>query len=148
MDIFADEIKLIDKLENEIPFIIKRTIEKFGFVIIDYIANKQMDQKGEDGEGKKIRPKYTLGYARLRIKKGLQADHVDLHFSGKFHANLEIEVRDNEFVIKSNVAYDKYIEGKYGENLLLVQEQYLKDFVEKYIYPELKKQFNDTLTRT
>ena len=148
MGIFDDEIQMIQSIENEIPIVIRRTIEKFGFVILDYITNKQLDQKGEDALGQKLKPKYSLGYARIRIKKGLQVDHVDTHFTGKFHASLQIETRENEFVISSTVDYDQYIIGKYGIEIIKVQQQYLEDFVEKYLRPALIKLIDDKFTKS
>ena len=147
MGIFDAEIQLITDVENEIPNVIRLTLEKFGFVILDYITNKQLDQKGEDALGQKLKPKYSLGYARIRVKKGLQIDHVDTHFSGKFHASLQIETRENEFVISSTVDYDKYIISRYGINILKVQQDYLNEFVEKYITPELKKMIDGKFAR-
>jgi len=148
MGIFDDEIKLITSIEEEIPIVIRRTIEKFDFVLLDYITNKQLDQKGEDALGEKLKPGYSLGYKRIRIKAGLQVDHVDTHFSGKFHASLEIETRENEFVITSNVNYDQYVIGKYGIEIIKIQQQYLEDFVEKYIMPALKNMINDKFTKS
>ena len=148
MGMFDDEIQLITEIENEIPNVIRHTLEKFGFVILDYITNKQLDQKGEDALGQKLKPNYSLGYARIRVKKGLQIDHVDTHFSGKFHASLQIETRENEFVISSTVDYDKYIIGKYGIEIIKIQQQYLEDFVEKYLRPALIKMIDDKFTKS
>lgn len=148
MGVFDDEIKMIASIEESIPIVIRRTLEKFDFVVLDFITNKQLDQKGEDALGKKLTPKYSKGYARLRIKKGLQADHVDTHFTGKFHASIEIETRENEFAIKSNVEYDQYIIGKYGIEIMKIQEQYLTEFVQNYLLPALKKMIDDTFTKS
>lgn len=148
MGVFDDEIAIIQDIENNISDVIKQTVQKFGFVIVDYNTNKQLDRKGEDSKGKKLFPKYTKAYARIRVKKGLQVDHVDTHFTGKFHASITVEAREDEFVIRSNVEYDKYLVKKYGEDILGVQEQYLQEFVNNYLHPALKTMINDKLAKS
>ena len=147
MGIFDAEIQLITDVENEIPNVIRLTLEKFGFVILDYITNKQLDQKGEDALGNKLKPAYSEGYKRIRVKQGLQTAHVDTHFTGKFHASLYIQTREKEFQVYAMVDYQKNIISRYGINILKVQQDYLNEFVEKYITPELKKMIDGKFAR-
>lgn len=147
MGVFDDEIKIIQDIEDGIHEVIKNTVQKYGYVIVEYNTEKQLDEKGEDAKGKKL-GKYTKAYARIRIKKGRQANHVDTHFTGKFHASITVEAREDEFIIRSNVEYDKYLVKRYGKDILGVQEQYLEEFVERYLLPALKTYIDDKLTKS
>lgn len=55
MGVFAKEIKLIDRLPSLIDQTIRDTVTKYGFVIKNYNILKQLDEKGEDSEGKEIK---------------------------------------------------------------------------------------------
>lgn len=147
MGVFDDEIKIIKDIEDGIHEVIKSTVQKYGYIIVEYNTEKQLDEKGEDAKGKKL-GKYTKAYARIRIKKGRQANHVDTHFTGKFHASITVEAREDEFIIRSNVEYDKYLVKRYGKDILGVQEQYLEEFVERYLLPALKTYIDDKLTKS
>jgi len=146
MGILQDEILKIKNLPKIVEETIRETVQRFDHVLIDFVANKQMDRKGEDGEHKKL-GNYSLGYARIRIKRNLQVEHIDLHFSGKFHASIEVFAGNDGFTMKSDVEYDKKLEEKYGPNLVLVQDEYLKEFTDVYLAPAIIKNIYNELTR-
>lgn len=140
------EIQVFRDFEKEIPKIIKSTLERFDFVIIDYVVNKQLDRKREDGKGNSL-GKYSVNYAKYRIKKGLQAEAVDTHFSGDFHASIYIETSENSFNLAYGVDYGDDLIKRYGVDLLTIQDEYLKDFVENYLITSLKSALNDKLSK-
>lgn len=144
MGVFDKEILIFKDIEKEIIPTVISTIKKFDFVLLDYNTNKQMNQKGEDSKGSHIGD-YSGGYKRIRIRRGLQVDHVDLHFTGKFQAELKIVTESGEFKIISSVTYADDIVKKYGKNVLGIQQQNLEDFVKNYITPQIKKMINDKL---
>lgn len=147
MGIFDKEILIVREISNEIQNVIISTIKKYDFVLVDFVTRKQHQQLGQDGKGKQIGD-YSLGYSRIRIKKQLQVEYVDLKFTGKFHAELQIYVGANEFKIVSNVEYAQDIIDRYGIEVLNIQKRYLAEFVDNYLKPELKKMINDKLTRS
>lgn len=148
MGVFEKEIKLIQGLPSVIDKTIKETVSKYGFVIKNYNIIKQLDEKGEDSDGDKLQPAYSNPYKRIRIKRGLQVAYVDTHFTGKFHASLEIIVEDGQFRITSNVDYAKHVIKRYGEKTLGIQQRYLNDFVNKYLLEELQKSINGYFTKS
>ncbi len=93
MNPFEEELKLFNHIEQGIEEVLKLTLRKHEFEILDYQRNKQL-RKGEKTNKQQI-GKYSLGYKRLRISKGLQVNHVDLKFSGDFYASMEIIVQDD-----------------------------------------------------
>lgn len=148
MGVFDKEIKIFrDIKRNMIPTVID-ALKRFDFVIVDFVTNKQMQKKGEDGKGDTIgRGKYSPGYARIRIKRGLQVNHIDLRFSGKFHADIEVITEGDQFKINSKVVYADDLVKRYGIDILNVQQQYLEEFVNNYLIPQIKRMMNDELAK-
>lgn len=146
MGILREEILKIERLPQIIEETIREVVQRFDHVLIDYVVNKQLHQ-GEDGEGKDL-GNYSLGYARIRIKRNLQIDHVDTHFTGKWHASIKVTAEGDGFRISSNVEYDKDLTEKYGENLLLVQDKFLQEFTDTYLVPEILKNIKNELTKS
>lgn len=147
MGIFDKEILIIKSIENEINNTIISTVKKYDFVLIDFITEKQHLQLGQDGKGKEI-GYYSSVYSRIRIKKRLQVEYVDLKFTGDFHAGIEIFAGANEFKVISNIEYADDIIKRYGVEVLEIQKRFLAEFVDNYLKPELKKMINDKLTRS
>jgi len=148
MGLFSNEIAIFDEIENNIYNVIKDTIKRFDFVLIDFNTNKQLNRKGVDSKSKPLLPKYADSYVRIRVKKGLQTDHVDLNFTGAFQKSITITVENDQFIIESDVHYDKYLVKKYGKNILGIEQQYLNEFAENYLYPQLKKSIDDQLAKS
>ena len=146
MGILQDQILSIRKLPSIVESVMREQVKRFDHVLIDYNVNKQLDSKGEDSQGNKL-GKYSLGYARIRIKRGLQANHIDTNFTGDFHASFEVFAEDKGFKIISNVEYDKHLVKRYGEAIIGIQDKYLKEFTEIYVLPELIKRIYDELTK-
>lgn len=144
MGVFDKEISTFKDIENEIVPTIISTIRKFDFVLLDYNTNKQMNIKGEDSKGSQI-GEYSGGYKRIRVKRGLQVDHVDLNFTGKFQAELHIVTENNQFKIESNVTYAEDIVKRYGKQVLGIQQRNLEEFVNNYILPNLKRMINQKI---
>ncbi|HET8839744.1 MAG TPA: hypothetical protein VFM82_12210 [Flavobacteriaceae bacterium] len=147
-NVFADEIKIIAGIPAIIDETIKRTVQENDFVIKEYNITKQLDEQGEDAKGKKIKPGYSNPYKRTRIKRGLQVEYVDTHFTGKFHAQLEIVAENGQFKIVSKLDYAEHVIKRYGKRILGIQQQYLADFVNDFLLPELKKAINGQLTKS
>ena len=148
MSIFKEELKIIQSFPQAIEDSIKRAVKKFDFVLVDYVVNDQMDKRGEDGEGEKIKPAYSRITIKIKQAKGQPTDRVTLHDTGDFHASVEIILQDRQFKVVSNVPHDKKIEEKYGNKVLGIQKRNLKEFVNKFLIPEIKKGINDKLTKS
>lgn len=138
MDLFRKQKEFITRLENDLFFSqLKITLKQFDFVVIDYITNKQLFQKGIDGKGKKLE-----GYARttIRIKKskGDPTDRTTLRDKGEFYL-LQVDAKDDGFEITTDVTYGKFIIGRYGKDVLRVSNENMKEFFEVYFIPNLKK---------
>ena len=144
-NMFHKVISLFNEIEKELIPTVVNSIKHYDFVLLDYNTNKQMNIKGETKKGEQIGNYTSQGYKRMRIKRGLQVEHVDLHFTGKFQATLEIVTNEKYFSIKANVDYADDIVKKYGADVLGIQQKYLEEFVKNYIIPDIKKMIHEKI---
>lgn len=139
MSIFDKEIAIIAGIPAIIDETIKRTVEENKFVIKEYNISDQLDDQGEDAKGEKLRPSYSNPYKRIRLKRGLQVEYVDTHFTGKFHAQIEIVAEDGQFRVTSELDYAEHVIKRYGKAILGIQQEYLNEFANDYLLVEIKK---------
>jgi hypothetical protein len=140
--IFAKEIALFKSIEEMIPTIIMQSVKSNEFKILEY--NRGQMLIGQDSKSRKI-GMYSKKWALERKKRGLQIEHIDLAFSGKFQATLEIVTHSDSFEIKANVPYQDNIFDMFGKEVLGIQQEFLTDFVEEVLYFDIKKYINDTI---
>lgn len=81
-----------------------------------YIAlNESQWAEGKlDNSADIIPTPYSQPYAKKRRTKGLQTAFIDLKYSGALYNGYEIEIVDGKMILKSSVAYEKYVTGRYG----------------------------------
>jgi hypothetical protein len=127
---------------------VKETFEKYGYVVKDYQVNKQLFEKGQDSKGSIIRPAYSPLTVSIKRKKRQPHDRVTLKDSGRLHESIRIIPKGDEVEIVTSVPYAKYLFKKYGDDILGIQEELLREFLEIYILPNLKKAFNDKLAES
>lgn len=147
MGIFSDQIKFLQDLkDNLVNDSFRDTIESFGFVLKDFIVNKQLFREGIDGNGKKL-----LGYRRttiiLKISKNQPVDRTTLHDEEKFVQSIQVDSYDDKFEISSDVSYDKYIVKKYGIDVLSPTNENMKEFLENYFLPKMKEYVDNKITK-
>lgn len=146
MEVFERQIKFIDDLEKGMFQTFQRTIESFDYVLKDFIVNKQLFQRGIDGEGKKL-----AGYARttirMKLRKGQPVDRTTLRDKEEFHASITIDAFSDRFEVTSNVTYDKWIVKRYGVNVLKITDNYMNEFLRNYFIPNLRTYVNSKLAK-
>lgn len=146
MDVFDEARKKLKELRDEINPTIKKTFEEYGYVIKDFQTEKQLF-KGEDSKGSMIRPAYTPFTIRVKKSKGQVYSRVTLNDTDKLYDTLKIIPKLDELEIIPTVEYAKELIKKYGNDIFGIQEELLKEFLDKYILPNLKNTFNDKLAK-
>ena len=148
---FRDPIDILRKavrdLKKSINPTIKTTFDKYKSIIVHYNADIQMYEKGQTSKGSLIRPPYRPSTIRIKKRKGQPTDRVTLRDTGRFHKTLKVDAYNDYVEISSDIEYAKYLFKKYGDDVLGIQKELLKEFVKKYILNELKKVFYDKLTK-
>lgn len=146
MGIFDRERALIESWEDIVLQSVKDAFLKYDFVILDYLTNKQWFQKGQKSDGGIIKPAYSRITVKLKQRKGDPYDRVTLRDTGKLYRSIDVIVGDRAVILRINVDYYRKLELKYGKKILGIQEQFLKEFCENYIMPEIKKNIDDSIT--
>lgn len=145
MDVFSEAKRRITELRDSFNSLLKKAFEEQKQLIIKYNAEDQMYKLGEDSKGSVIRPAYRPATIRLKKAKGQPTNRVTLKDTGRFHKTLTVTPYDNYVEVESNVEYAKYLFKKYGDDVLGVQEELLKDFVKLYVVPKIQEAAKEKL---
>lgn len=146
MGIFDRQKRFVDEFEQSLKTEFESTINMFGFVLEDYITNKQLFRKGIDGDGKKLEG-YKRTTIRLKLRKGQPIDRTTLLDENEFHPSIQIDAFSDRFEISSDVNHAKYIIKRYGRNVLKVTRENMEEFMKNYYLPNLKKTKNDRFAK-
>lgn len=147
---FDKQIQFIDSFTRIVNDEIRASIEAFGFVIKDYITNKQLYRQGVDGKGKKLRG-YTRTTIRIKMATGRPSDRTTLFQEGDFYASIQIDAYEDSFEIRTNVSYDKYLldpaesRNAYGYDAIRPSNDNMTDFFQKYVIPNLRKKAQNAI---
>lgn len=142
MELFKKQIQFLEDLQKRIIFdVLRKSIERNGFVVKDYVINKQLYDKGIDGNKKRLKG-YTRTTIRYKIAKNQPADRTTLKDEGDFHASITIDAYDDRMVISSDVNHAKHLVSRYGKDIMKPTRENMVDFFDKYFIPNLKKELN------
>ncbi len=145
-DIFKRQKLFINEIESGLFNVLEKTIQSYDFVLKDYVVNKQLFQKGIDGNGKSL-PGYTRTTIKIKISKGQPVDRTTLHDTEKFVDSIRIDAFSDRFEISSNVPYDKFIIKRYNQNKILkITDENFREFLDVYFLPKLKQFANVKIT--
>jgi len=143
--------KLIKRLDNIKDFVLKQSDSVIDKNKKDFIDQNKLQLNaagiGSDGQlleyiGQRKSPTgdvYTKGYETYKNKRGGQTGHIDLRLTGVFQRSLLL-FHDNPGVWSFRSEDDKleWLTAWYGENILGVTEEFLDQFSEDKLQPELQ----------
>lgn len=147
MENFDEELAFLEGLKDTINEAIKEAFRRYDFVIVDIITNKQWFRKGQKSDGKIIKPAYKRLTIKIKQKKGDPYDRVTLRDTGKLYRSIELIIGERAVIAKIGVDYYAKLEKKYGSKIMGVQDNFLEEFCENYILPQIKKNINDTIAK-
>lgn len=136
----------LKEFKESINPIIKETFDDNELVIVNYQTDEQLS-KGKNSKGVSIRPAYTRLTISIKKKKGQPFDRVTWKDTGELYKNIKVNTTNDQMEITTSVEYAEKLIIKYGDDTLGIQEEFLKDFLNKYILPNLKKEADDKLTK-
>lgn len=148
MSIIDEAKNKVKQLKASINEVVRDTFETYKDVIIDFQVNKQLFEKGQDSKGSIIRPAYKPITIKIKRQKGQPTDRVTWKDTGRLHHAVMVLPRENEVEIIANVPYAKFLLKKYGDDVLGIQEDLLKEFIIKFVVPNIKKDWNDKLAKS
>ena len=114
-------------------------------ILIDQQTDGQFD-KGKDSNNISFIPSYADSTKRAKRAKNQPTNRVTLKDTGDLYNSISIQANTTNAVITANVPYFTHLVARYDKNQILgIQEEALKDFVENYTLPEIEKNFKQIL---
>ena len=146
MNIFQRQIDFINNLEAQLFESLRDTFNQFGFVVVDIITEKQLFDRGIDGNLDPL-PAYSESYKRIKIKLGQPADRTTLRSTGSFYASLEIRAFADRYIVSSDVTHETYLIERYGEDIYRPTNNKITEFLTNFYLPILKQTTDGQFTR-
>lgn len=140
--IFQRIFDFLDSFPDFLNREIRKAIEAHGLELKEYIIQKQLYDKGEDGNRAQLQG-YTRTTIRIKIAKGQPADRTTLKDEGLFYASIDVKAFSNAFAITSDVKYDVNLVKRYGRDILKPNEEHFRQFLDDFLIPNLKKYVNN-----
>ena len=147
-DIFDKARKKVQELRASINPSIKKAFEDNDLEVKSIQVDKQLFGKGEKADGSMIRPAYSPITVSIKRKKGQPINRVTLKDSGDFYQSIKVIAKDDELEITTSISYAKYLFKKYGDNVLGIQEELMRDFLEKHILGQIKKDLDGIIAKS
>ncbi len=144
--LFPVQLAYIDSFEATLFQTLKASFEDFGFVITDFITNKQLFRKGIDGREKKLRG-YTRTTIKIKLSKGQPADRTTLRDEGDFHASIHVDAFKDRVEIVADDPKATKLTVDYGRDILRPTNANLREFFNTYFLPQLKQRASGQFTR-
>lgn len=145
---FRKQIEFIESMPGLVNNALENAINQNNDGLKRILVDQQMYERGEDGNGKKLRPysRYTI---RVKKSKGQPTDRTTLRDTGAFHSSIIVTGYRDYYEVKSNVAYDfRLTDAKnYGKNILRINRLDFSNFIRDYFIKELKLLVNDRITK-
>ena len=152
-NVFERAIQKIKELEDSIYPTIKETFDTYGSVIKEYQTEEQL-YKGKKSDGSDIRDLrnkniiYKPITISIKLQKGQPIDRVTWKDTGRLYRDLKVTAYSDYVEIKTSVPYAKKLFEQYGNDILGIQKELLLKFTNNYILPNLKRSFNDKITKS
>lgn len=146
MVMFGTQKEFVTDLQENLFDQFRQTIDSFDHVLSDFIVEKQLFDKGIDGDGKRL-PGYARSTIRLKLRKGQPVDRTTTRDEGDFHASIQVDAFSDRFEVSSDVEHDIWILRRYGRNILKITKENFEDFMITYFLPNFMNHVNSKFAR-
>lgn len=143
-------IRRVEGLKGQVYKEAQRIVKQEKDVILDYIREKQLREKGIDGTGAKITPEYKPITVAIKRKEGKIFNHVTLFDTGSFYDKMDLLLTDQFALgVFSRDSKTPDLLEKYGFDIFTFTEENRKEIdeeiVENKLYEWLTKQLEDII---
>ena len=146
MSTFKEDVQTLRNLGKLVIPVFRKTVNEEN-AELKKDQEKQLD-RGEDRDGRQIKPGYTSYTKRVKARKGQQTRVVNWKDTGRLRKRLQIRANSQGIVFDPKVAYGKHLIHKYnGGRVLGIQEKPMNDFIKNNYLPELNKAINVRLSK-
>lgn len=137
--VIASVKRTLGKIEESLFPTLKDVFAVRGDIIKEIQTEEQLFDKGETSKGISITPSYARSTISIKIKKNQPFDRVTLKDTGDFYNSVNVIAQKDQVIIEATAEYAKYLTGRYGKDILGIQDMELTKFFKRYIVPELDK---------
>lgn len=140
MQILENLVSRVRKYKQDIPSIVGRAVKENEAIVIDYVVEDQLFEKGIRGNGESL-GKYAPLTIAIKREKGQPTNRVTLRDTGDYHDSHSLQVTpEGGFAIRvTDFKYGELVE-RYG-NIDALTDENLQDLLKSYILPELIEEF-------
>lgn len=144
----SNKIAELKKLREEVPKEAERIAIKFKEEILDYIREKQLFEKGIDGNGNLLR-EYKPFTVAIKKSKGEVYNRTTLLDSGSFYKLMDLKFTDQYSIgVFSRDAKTPELIEKYGQDIFTFTVSNQKEINEQIFIKNLVKWLLNTRTFT
>lgn len=135
MVVFENLIKRLEAVKQDMPRVIKETLED------DYVQAQLIDLNTEQLSEGKLSNGRDMGfyrsqdYAELKKAIGKNGDFVDLNFTGDFYGSFIVEMTQNSIGVSATDKKTADLEERYSEDIFGLTNENFQEFKD-YIFKE------------
>lgn len=133
-------ISRVKRFKQDIPIIINETFKDNESIIIDYIIEDQLFEKGVDSDGNSLGD-YSPITISIKRQKGQPTNRITLRDTEDYVNSYSLETRQNDVAIKISDHKFGEIIARFPKTDALTDEN-LRDILKNYLLPDLIKRFN------
>lgn len=132
----VDLIERIERFRDNINNYISMIVFRHRDYIIAQNVEIQMYEFGVDAKNMSF-GSYAESTKKRKKAKGQKISNVTLRDTGEFHESIFVDIRDDEFELMTKNETHRWLRGRYGENILGLNDEFISKFAWEIVYPEL-----------
>lgn len=118
--------------------VLAELIQEEESILININTQQQLFKKGQDRFKNSLKM-YKPSTVRIKKRKGQPTNRTTLKDTGNFYKSMRVVVSGDKVIVRTSVAYDKYLIAKYGKDILGFQRELINDFLRRYFVPKMKR---------
>jgi len=130
----------LTRYQNRIPILIRDAAHENEAIIIDYVIEDQLFERGVDGNEQTL-GEYSPITVSIKQIKGQPTDRITLRDSEDWGRSTYLFIGPGMMEVRTTDDKTGEIFFKYGEEVLKVTDDNIQDFVDEYLRPFLIEAF-------
>lgn len=145
--VIREVVNTVRSIEHAINPTIQDVFTRFDNLIKEIQTDDQLFDKGIKSTGLSITPSYAVSTIQRKIKKNQPFDRVTLRDTGLYYESIEVDAQDDQLIISTNLFYAKFLRDRYGDDVLGLTAENLKELLDQLVIPKLKSNIENIIDR-
>lgn len=141
MNIIAKKIKALQAIQDNRDKWVLEFIDENKDLVLS--LNRAQLYEGQKGDNTPTAPPYAPSTIQRKQRKGQPTSRVTLKDDADFYDSLGIEFGEKEFTIIADDFKTKYLKGKYGKDILGLNDESIE-----VLLPKLKEHLSERVKQT